>query len=80
MQSAIIVFNSGKQALVKLMDKLGITAGPLCTSYFAREDQDYVKRAESKMEEVTKKKRQTAALVEQQYIEQEGITYQPGGF
>lgn len=71
----------GKQALVKLMDQLGI---PLCTSYFAHEDQDHVKRAESKMEVVTRKRRQTAALretrVEQQYIEQEGTTYQAGGF
>lgn len=81
---AVIVFNSGKQALVKLMDQLGIIAGPPCTSYFACEDRDRVKRVESKMKVATKKRRQTAALretrVEQQYIEQEGTTYQPGGF
>ena len=43
-QSAI-VFNSGKQALVKLMDELGILVGPLCASYFASKDQDRVERS-----------------------------------
>ena len=76
------MFNSGKQALVKLMDQLGITAGPLCTAYLACEDHDRVKRAESKMKAVSKKRRQTAALRETrvEYIEQEGTTYEPGGF
>ena len=81
---AIIVFNSGKQALVKLMDQLRIPAGPLCSSYLGRADQDRVKRAGSKMEVVMKKRRQMAALretrVEQQHIEEEGTTYLAGGF
>ena len=81
---AVIVFNSGKQALVKLMDQLHISAGPLCSSYLGRADQDRVKRARLKMEVVMKKRRQTAALretrVEQQHIEEEGTTYLAGGF
>ena len=47
---AVIVFNSGKQPLVKLMDQLRIPAGPLCSSYLGCADQDHVKRARSKME------------------------------
>ena len=59
---AVIVFNSGKQALVKLMDQLGIPVGPLCTSYLKAEDYERIKRSESKMEVVTKKRRQTLHL------------------
>ena len=59
---AVIVFNSGKQALVKLMDQLRIPAGPLCSSYLGRADQDRVKRTWSKIEVVMKKRRQMAAL------------------
>ena len=81
---AVIVFNSGKQALVKLMDQLRFPAGPLCSSYLGCADQDHVKRAWSKMEVVMKKRRQMAALretrVEQQHIEEEGTTYLAGGF
>ena len=81
---AVIVFNSDKQALVKLMDQLRIPAGPLCSSYLGRTDQDCVKRVQSEMEVVMKKRRQTAALretrVEQQHIEEEGTTYLAGGF
>ncbi len=80
---AVIVFNSGKQALVKLMDQLRIPAGPLCSSYLGCADQDRVKKARSKMEVVIKKRRQTAALretrVEQQHIKEEGTTYLAGG-
>ena len=81
---AVIVFNSSKQALVKLMDQLRIPAGPLCSSYLGCPDRDHVKRARSKMKVVMKKRRQTAALretrVEQQHIEEEGTTYLAGGF
>ena len=81
---AVIVFNSGKQALVKLMGQLRIPADPLCSSYLGRADQDHVKRAWSKMEVVMKKRRQTAALretrVEQQHIEEEDTTYLAGCF
>ena len=54
---AVIVFNSGKQALVKLVDQLLIPAGPLCSSYLGCADQDRVKRAWLKMEVVMKKRR-----------------------
>ena len=81
---AVFVFNSGKQALVKLMDQLRIPAGPLCSSYLGCADKDRVKRARSKMELVMRKRRQMAALketrVEQQHIEEEGTTYLAGGF
>ena len=81
---ATICFNSGRQALTKMMDGLGIPVGPLCTSYLAAKDYDRVKRSQSKMDAVAKKRRQTLqwrdALVEQQHIAAEGTTYQAGGF
>ena len=81
---SVLVFNSGHQALVKLMDQLGIPVGPLCTSYFASRDLDRVKRAECKSEVVAKRRRQTIqrrnACVEQQCIEKEGTTYGSGLF
>ena len=81
---AVIVFNSGKQALVKLMDQLGIPVGPLCTSYLKAEDYERIKRSESKMEVVTKKRRQTLHLrdkrTEQEHIDEEGTTYLAGNF
>lgn len=81
---AVIVFNSGKQALVKLMDQLGIPVGPLCTSYLKAEDYERIKRSESKMEVVTKKRRQTLHLrdkrTEQEHIDEEGTMYLAGNF
>lgn len=79
-----IVFNSGRQALVKLMDELGIPVGPLCVSHFAAKDHNRVKRSQSKMDAVAKKRRQTKqrrdARVEQLHIAEEGTTYEAGGF
>jgi len=47
---ATIVFNSGKQALEKLMKKLDIPVGP---------DVERQKRAQDKLDIVSKKRRQT---------------------
>ena len=81
---SVVIFNSGYQALVKLMDQLGIPAGPICTSYLTFQDQDRIKRADSKSEKVAKKRRQTIqrrdAHVEQQHIENEGTSYGSGLF
>ena len=68
---ATIVFNSGRQALVRLMDKLVISAGPLCTTQFATQDKDRLIRSQAKLDEVAKKRRQTIqrrdALADQQH-------------
>ena len=81
---ATIVFNSGRQALVRLMDKLGISAGPLCTTQFATQDKDRLIRSQAKFDEVAKKRRQTIqrrdALADQQHQAEEGVTYEAGGF
>ncbi len=67
---------------MKLMDQLGIPVGPLCTSYLKAEDYERIKRSESKMEVVTKKRRQTLHLrdkrTEQEHIDEEGTTYLAG--
>ena len=79
-----IIFNSGQQALVKLMTDLGIPMGPLCTSYFVAKDRDRVQRSQCKMDAVAKKRRQTLqrrdTLAEQHCIAKEGTTYQAGCF
>lgn len=84
MGQATIVFNSGRQALVSLMDKPGVPAGPLCTSHFAAVDKERLRSSQAMMEVVAKKKRQTIqrrdALREQQHRERVGTTYASGGF
>ena len=49
---ATIVFNSGRQALVRLMDRLGIPVCPLCTSHFDAMDKERLTRSQSKMNTV----------------------------
>ena len=81
---AVIVFNSGSQELVKVMDDLGITVGPLCTTFLEKKDRYRIKRAEAQADVVAKKRRKTIKLrdtrAEQERILEEGPTYESGGF
>jgi len=81
---AVIVFNSGQQALANVMKRLEVQPGPLCTAYFKNKDKTHLQRSHLKEEEVSKKRRmktrQTQKAIEEAHIEAEGVTYEPGGF
>lgn len=61
---ATIVFNSGRQALVDIMERLKIHPGPLCIAHLAAQDNYRIKRAEAKETEVAKKRRKSKRLEE----------------
>ena len=81
---AILVFNSGVKALVPVMKALGIHAGPLCSAYLSARDTYRVKRYQAKEARVAKKrrkmKRSVEKSVEEAHIEEEGVSYETGGF
>ncbi len=81
---AVIVFNSGRQALISIMEGLKIHPGPLCIAHLAAQDDYRLKRAANKEAEVAKKRRKSKRAeekgVEEARLEEEGITYAAGEF
>lgn len=81
---AVIVFNSGKKSWTSLMDKVRIPVGPLCSSYLASQDAIRIKRSKVKAYVAAKKRRQSKQFLEThaegECIEEEGISYEAGGF
>ena len=81
---AVLVFNSGRQSLLSVIERLGIHAGPLCRANLAAQDSYRIKRSRSRESKAAKKRRKTKRLmekrVEEAHIEEEGVTYSAGGF
>ena len=81
---ATLVFNSGVRALVPVMKALGIHTGPLCSAYLFARDDYCIKRSQAKEAGVAKKRRKMKRLVEkgveEAHIEEEGVSYETGGF
>ena len=82
--NAVIVFNDGSRALTGVMQKLCLQPGPLCISHLASRDVRCIKKSQDKEETTAKRRRQIKRVAElhaeELHIEEEGITYEPGGF
>ncbi len=80
---AVIVFNSGRQVLIPIMEHLNLHPGPLCIAHLAAQDDYLIKRARAKEAEVAKKRRKSKRAeekcVEEVHIEEEGVTYAAWG-
>ena len=79
---AVLVFNSGQKALLPVLERMGIHAGPLCITHLERKDSTRIKRA---VQGVTTKqqgrlKRVVEKGAEEACIMEEGVTYEAGGF
>lgn len=81
---ATIIFNSGRQALIPVLECLGVQAGPLCTSHLAHEDAFRIRGSRKKVGQVVKKRRkslrQGEKRAEEAHIDEEGMTYGSGSF
>ena len=81
---ACIVFNSGNKSLTKVMEKLQLQPGPLCTAHLAGRDDFRTKRSLAKEAEVAKQRKKSKRIeevrVEEAHIEEEGPTYGRGAF
>ncbi len=81
---AVMVFNSGKQSLTQVMDRVGVEAGPLCVSHFAAQDKARIKKSQYDATTQTKKRRKYRRRakkgVEETHLDEEGVTYDAGGF
>ena len=81
---AVIVFNNGSCALAGVMEKLCVQPGPLCISYLDSRDARRIKKSQMKEETTAKHQRQSKRAAElhakELRIEEEGITYESGGF
>ena len=76
---AVMVFNSGSQSLTEVMDKFGVEAGPLCCAHLASQDSAHVHAASYKVSEKVKQRRKKKGE-EEAHVEEEGVTYEAGGF
>ena len=81
---AVLVFNSDRQAIASVMERLGIMAGPLCISHLVSQDAYHTKRAQTTESEVAKRRRKSKQVVEKHVeavrVEAEGTTYEAGSF
>ena len=81
---AVLVFNSGRKALLPILECMGIHPGPLCTTYLEQKDSTRIKRAVAKEDAVAKQQRKYKQTVEkgaeEANIVEEGVTYEAGGF
>jgi len=81
---AVIVFNSGRKALLSILERMSIHAGPLCTTHLERKDSTRIKRAVATEGAVTKQQRKLKRAAEkgaeEAHVLEEGITYEAGGF
>lgn len=82
-QSAII-FNSGRQALLPIMDRLQMNPGPLCRAHLASKDFTRIRRSQTSSLAVAKRQRKSKRAAEKESEEahtmEEGTTYVAGGF
>ena len=72
---SILVFNG---ALLPIMERLELNSGP-CRDYLTSEYTSPIKRA-ARDTAMFKERRKSKKNVEAAFIEEEGITYEPGGF
>ena len=81
---AFLVFNSGRQAIASVMERLCSKAGPLCISHLVSQDVYRTKRPQTRESEVAKRRRKSKQVVEKLVeavrVEAEGTTYEAGGF
>ena len=81
---AVLVFNSGRQAIASVMERPGIIAGPLCISHLVSQDAYRTKRAQTRESEVAKRRRKSKQVLEKHVgavrVEAEGTTFKAGGF
>ena len=75
---AVLVFNSGRQSLASVIERLGTHAGPLCKANLAAQDSYRIKRSQSREAEEAKKRRKSKRVMEK--CVEEGVTYEAGGF
>ena len=82
--NATIMYNSGAAALAAVIENMEVEAGSLCSAFLAARDECRVKRAALREGEVAKKRRKVqrvaAKQVEEARIEEEGVSYEAGGF
>ena len=80
----MLVFNSGQQALLPILEQLGIAPGPICTEYLAKKDQHKTKKAVFCETTLAKKHRISKRVFDKRaegaHIEEEGMTYGAGKF
>ena len=81
---AVLVFNSGKQALLPILERLGIEPGPLCCDHLATKDSARIKKSQYRETELAKQRRKSKRAVEmdveETHIAEEGTTYGAGQF
>ena len=81
---AVMVFNGGSQSLTQVMDKIGVEAGPLCRAHLASRDRAHVRAASYVVSEEVKQRRKSKRRwkkgAEEAHVEEEGVTYEAGGF
>ena len=75
---AVFVFNSGQQALLPILERLGVAPGPICTEYLAKKNQHRIKKAQFHERRISK--RVFDKRTEGAHIEEEGMTYGAGEF
>ena len=76
---AVITFNSGMKGLSPLLERLDAQPGPLTMQFLSSRDTTRVRKAARKEEEVSKRRRKSLRAqkksVEEQRVEQEGVTW-----
>lgn len=81
---AVLVFNSGSQALLPILQCLEVHPSHFCIAYLKKRDDTRMKRAQKHESDLAKKRRKSKRLVdktaEEMHIEQEGMTYGAGQF
>ncbi len=76
-----MVFNSGRQSLTQVMDKIGVEAGPRCIALRDRArlaTASYVGSQETKRRRKSMRRMKKGA--EEAHVEEEGVTCEAGGF
>lgn len=81
---AAITFNDGRLPFVKLQEQLGVKVTPNTRNYLQAKDTRRVSGAQYKAQDLVRKRRQALHLdrvsLEEQQIEEEGVTYGAGEF
>ncbi len=81
---AVMVFNGGSQSLTQVMDKIGVEAGPLCSALLESRDREHIRAASyvasEKVKHRRKSRRRWKKGQEEAHVEEEGVTYEAGGF
>ena len=81
---SVLAFNSGKHSMTNLMETLGMTTGPLCLAYFDSRDKSRLSQASyveaSGIKRRRKAHRRQKQSIEEHHVEEEGVTYEAGGY